>query len=107
MSSAVASYAHGAFDFDLYWKWNYPREPPKMNLMTTGGQAVRFNPNLYSCGKVCISLLGTWRGNATDNWDSRISTKHQVLMLTQTILMNEGVYFNEHKNEGDSGALNE
>ena len=57
MGSAGIPYAHRAFEFDLYWNWNYPRDPPKMNLMTTGGQAVRFNPNFYACGKVCLFLL--------------------------------------------------
>jgi len=33
-----------------------------MNLTTTGNGAIRFNPNLYNWGKVCLSLLGTWRG---------------------------------------------
>lgn len=31
----------------------------KVNLQTTGNGTVRFNPNLYNCGKVCLSLLGT------------------------------------------------
>ena len=75
-----------------------------MNLMTTGGQAVRFNPNLYACGKVCLSLLGTWRGNATENWDPRISTILQVLMSTQAIVMSEEVYFNEPGFEGEAGT---
>ena len=33
-----------------------------MHLRTTGGGTVRFNPNLYNSGKVCLSLLGTWPG---------------------------------------------
>lgn len=53
-------YAHGAFEFDLFCDNNYPGGPPKMNLTTTGSGAIRFNPNLYACGKVCLSLLGTW-----------------------------------------------
>ena len=40
----------------------YPEVPPKVQLITTGMGAVRFNPNLYNCGKVCLSLLGTWQG---------------------------------------------
>lgn len=104
MGSAGTPYAHGAFEFDLYCGPNYPKDPPKMNLMTTGGQAVRFNPNLYACGKVCLSLLGTWRGNSTENWDPRISTILQVLMSTQAIVMSEDVYFNEPGFEGEAGT---
>lgn len=53
-----------------------------MNLITTGNGAVRFNPNLYACGKVCLSLLGTWRGSASENWDPKLSTILQVLLST-------------------------
>lgn len=55
-------YAHGAFVFDIYLTETYPSTPPKVNLMTTGFNSIRFNPNLYSSGYVCLSLLGTWSG---------------------------------------------
>lgn len=55
-------YAHGFFMHDVYFGNNYPETPPSVSLITTGGAQVRFNPNLYSDGKVCLSLLGTWRG---------------------------------------------
>jgi len=74
MGAEGTPYAHGAFIYDIYFDDNYPNGPPKMNLSTTGNGKVRFNPNLYSCGKVCLSLLGTWRGNASENWDPKLST---------------------------------
>jgi ubiquitin-protein ligase len=40
----------------------YPLVPPKVRLLTTGGGTVRFGPNLYDSGKVCLSILGTWSG---------------------------------------------
>ncbi|CAK77506.1 unnamed protein product (macronuclear) [Paramecium tetraurelia] len=95
MGAKGTPYAHGAFLFDIYADDSYPNAPPKMNLSTTGNGKVRFNPNLYSCGKVCLSLLGTWRGNASENWDPKISTLLQVLVSTQAIIMSEEVYFNE------------
>lgn len=67
-------YAHGCYIFDIFIDDNYPAGPPKMNLSTTGNGKIRFNPNLYSCGKVCLSLLGTWRGHASENWDPKLST---------------------------------
>lgn len=67
-------YAHGAFIYDLYFPDEYPNCSPKCNLMTTGGGQIRFNPNLYNCGKVCLSLLGTWRGvNSVENWNPNLS----------------------------------
>ena len=74
MGSNDTPYAHGAFEYDIFFDDKYPNEPPKMNLTTTGNGAVRFNPNLYNCGKVCLSLLGTWRGSANENWDAKYST---------------------------------
>jgi len=97
-------YAHGAFEFDLFCDNNYPNGPPKMNLTTTGNGSIRFNPNLYQCGKVCLSLLGTWAGKSTENWDSKISTILQVLMSTQAIIMSEEVYFNEPGFEQEAGT---
>ena len=55
-------YAGGLFEFDCFIPLEYPHKPPLMHLRTTGGGSVRFNPNLYNCGKVCLSLLGTWPG---------------------------------------------
>lgn len=62
------------------------------------------NYNRYSCGKVCLSLLGTWRGNASENWDPKISTLLQVFMSLQAIIMSEEVYFNEPGFEGEAGT---
>lgn len=58
MGAAGTPYAHGAYVFDVYFGEDYPNGPPKCNLETTGAGKVRFNPNLYACGKVCLSLLG-------------------------------------------------
>jgi ubiquitin-protein ligase len=97
-------YAHGVYEFDIFCENSYPNGPPKMNLMTTGAGQIRFNPNLYACGKVCLSLLGTWRGSATENWDAKLSTILQVLLSTQAIIMSEEVYFNEPGFENEAGT---
>ncbi len=49
----------------------------QVNFRTTGGGIVRFNPNLYQCGKVCLSLLGTWEGAQGEQWNET-STLLQV-----------------------------
>lgn len=41
---------------------DYPLKPPQVELKTTLKKTVRFNPNLYANGKVCLSILGTWTG---------------------------------------------
>lgn len=104
MGSNGTPYGHGAFLFDIYFDDNYPNGPPKVNLTTTGHGKIRFNPNLYACGKVCLSLLGTWRGSASENWDPKVSTLLQVLLSIQAIIMSEEVYFNEPGFENQQGT---
>lgn len=89
-------YAYGCFFFDFYLH-DYPNSPPKAKFLTTGGSTVRFNPNLYSCGKVCLSLLGTWSG---PTWEPNKSTFLQVLISIQGLVMVEDPYFNEPGFEG-------
>lgn len=84
-------YAHGAFLYNFFFADDYPSRPPKCQLETTGHGKVRFNPNLYNCGKVCLSLLGTWG----DNWIPNVSTLLQILISIQAMVMSEYVYFNE------------
>jgi ubiquitin-protein ligase len=104
MGSNGTPYGHGAYLFDIHFEDSYPSVSPKVNLTTTGHGKVRFNPNLYACGKVCLSLLGTWRGNATENWDPKVSTLLQVLVSIQSIIMAEEVYFNEPGFEHEQGT---
>jgi len=85
-------YANGCFLFDLLLH-DYPHRPPKCQFLTTGGGKYRLNPNLYSCGKVCLSLLGTWSG---PSWQSNESTLLQVLVSIQSLILGEPEpYFNE------------
>jgi ubiquitin-conjugating enzyme E2 O len=50
----------------------------------------RFNPNLYKCGKVCVSILNTWSG---DKWSS-CQTINSIL-LTLCSLLNDSPLENE------------
>ena len=54
-------YEHGYFLFDIRVPEDYPHVPPKVKLVTLSGN-VHFNPNMYRNGKVCLSILGTWKG---------------------------------------------
>jgi ubiquitin-conjugating enzyme E2 Z len=54
-------YFGGYFFFDIKFPNNYPDKPPEIKMLTINNK-VRFNPNLYQCGKVCLSILGTWAG---------------------------------------------
>jgi len=87
-------YAGGLFEFDCFIPLQYPNTPPLMNLCTTAGGQVRFNPNLYADGKVCLSLLGTWPGQPEEQWSST-STLLQVLISIQSMIFVDAPMYNE------------
>jgi len=97
-------YSNGCFLFDIFCPAEYPRVPPYVNLATTGKGSVRFNPNLYECGKVCLSLLGTWRGGPTEEWNEKTSSLCQVLVSIQSLIFVDLPYFNE---PGYESSMNE
>jgi ubiquitin-protein ligase len=88
-------YENGCFLFEMILNNDYPNSPPQVHILTTGHGKVRFNPNLYSCGKVCLSLLGTWSGNGGENWNAKTSTLLQVLVSIQSLIFIDKPYFNE------------
>jgi len=55
----------------------------------------RLNPNLYETGKVCLSLLGTWSGEAGENWNPQSSNILQVLISIQGLVLVEEPFYNE------------
>jgi len=94
-------YANGCFLFDVTLPATYPQVAPKIQFLTTGGGRMRFNPNLYQCGKVCLSLLGTWQG---PGWVSGESTLLQVLVSIQSLILVPDPYFNEPGWERERGT---
>jgi ubiquitin-protein ligase len=88
---AGTPYENGLFEFDIFLPSNYPNVPPKVILVTTGGGQIRFNPNLYAEGKVCLSLLGTWAG---PGWHPNC-TLLQVLISIQSLILVDEPFFNE------------
>ena len=92
---AGTPYDSGCFHFRLYCPKNYPNSNPKVNIFTTGNGRVKFNPNLYSEGKICLSLLGTFHGDKSESWIPGESTMLQIMVSIQSIIMNDYPYFNE------------
>lgn len=87
-------YDGGCFLFDILCPADYPDCPPLVQLITTGHGTLRFNPNLYVTGKVCLSLLGTWEGESQETWTQE-SSLYQVFTSIQSLIMHGDVYFNE------------
>ncbi|KAJ4733117.1 Ubiquitin-conjugating enzyme family protein [Rhynchospora pubera] len=89
---AGTPYHDGLFFFDVYFPPTYPFVPPMVHYHSGG---LRLNPNLYACGKVCLSLLNTWSGSGCEKWNPANSTMLQVLVSIQALVLNSKPYFNE------------
>jgi len=77
-------YADGFFLFKFKIPHNYPYAPPVVTFHTQGDN-IRFNPNLYRNGKVCLSVLNTWKG---EQWTS-CQTLRSVLLTLVTLFHNK------------------
>jgi ubiquitin-protein ligase len=74
-------YFGGNYFFQFDYPIDYPYSPPKVTYLTNG-RNIRFNPNLYKCGKVCVSILNTWHG---EQW-SACQTISTILLTLCTLL---------------------
>lgn len=90
-------YFGGNYFFEFTYPYNYPHSPPKVTYCTNGDN-IRFNPNLYTSGKVCISILNTWRG---EQWTSCQTISTLLLTLCTLLcvdpLLNEPGITKAHK----------
>ena len=82
-------YQDGFYFFEFTFTQDYPFSPPIVTYHTNDG-LTRFHPNLYRNGKVCLSILNTWRG---EQWSScqTIST----ILLTIITIFNKNPLINE------------
>ncbi|KAI1118777.1 ubiquitin-conjugating enzyme/RWD-like protein [Nemania sp. NC0429] len=86
-------YEFGFFEFSVKFNKEYPRKSPTVTCTTTNGGRCRFNPNIYSNGKVCLSILGTWRGEPGEEWSPAQGL--ESLLLSIQSLMSSNPYENE------------
>jgi ubiquitin-protein ligase len=105
-------YEKGFYFFKFEYPENYPMTPPIAKYYTqgtlkhkNGGSSfnVRFNPNLYTCGKVCLSMLNTWSGPGwvPANTISNVLVALVALVLIENPLTNEPGFENSPKKELD------
>jgi len=82
-------YENGIYFFQLEFPDKYPFEPPRVTFYNND-RNTRFHPNLYRSGKVCLSILNTWKG---EQWTScqNIST----VLLTIASVMDDKPLLNE------------
>ena len=91
-------YENGFYLFDFTFTDQYPHKPPKCLYLTTQGNS-RMNPNLYSNGYVCLSLLGTWSG---PSWTS-CNTLTSICMSLRALVLNSKPIQNEPSFEKETG----
>lgn len=96
-------YSLGCFHFDMRFPPDYPNSAPKVLITTTSGGQVRFNPNLYATGKVCLSILGTWRAEHPGEQWSAVQSVLSILLSIQSLL-HDSPYHNEPSFEADDGS---
>jgi ubiquitin-protein ligase len=103
-------YENGFYFFKFEYPESYPFQPPVAKYYTqgifenTGLKShinVRFNPNLYVCGKVCLSMLNTWTGPGwvPTNTLCNVLVAIQALVLNDFPLTNEPGFENANRKE--------
>ncbi|XBI88048.1 hypothetical protein VPH35_026054 [Triticum aestivum] len=85
-------YHDGLFFFDLHLPPSYPDMPPMVYYHSFG---LRLNPNLYNSGTVCLSLLNTFGGEASEVWSPSTSSLLQAVVSIQGLILNDQPYYNE------------
>lgn len=82
-------YEYGFFEFSVKFGSEYPSKPPKVDAKTTNNGRTRFNPNIYSGGKVCLSILGTWQGELPGEEWSSAQGLESILWSIQSLMSND------------------
>jgi len=97
IGSRNTPYQDGYYFFEFNFPEDYPFLPPVIKYYTNDGNT-RFNPNFYICGKVCLSILNTWKG---EGWSSCQNIRSILLTLQSTLndkpLCNEPGINSNHK----------
>ena len=78
---------------------NYPLVPPKVTFVQHTGD--RVHPNLYTEGKVCLSILGNWPG---DPWS--YSMNIESVLITIRSLLDKQPYLHEPR-QSDNPMFND
>eukprot|EP00457_Paulinella_chromatophora_P000792 gb/GEZN01000792.1/.p1 GENE.gb/GEZN01000792.1/~~gb/GEZN01000792.1/.p1 ORF type:complete len:753 (+),score=123.23 gb/GEZN01000792.1/:1028-3286(+) len=77
-------YFAGLYHFDVFLPASYPQDPPLLRYHARG---LKLHPNLYTEGKVCLSLLGTWAGRQEESWNPDSSNLQQLFLSLQGLVL--------------------
>lgn len=95
-------YFGGFYFFKTNFPHDYPFNPPKLEFLSTYN--FRYNPNLYTNGKVCLSIIGTW-GQSTWIPTQRFSSVIEAVrsyLFNDNPLSNEPSYYESTKSNSEN-----
>ena len=96
VGSEGTPYEDAPFVIDFLLKSTYPQEPPVAHFHSWTNGSGRVSPNLYEEGKVCLSVLGTWSGQAeSESWSPTKSSLLQVFVSIQGLVLVREPWFTE------------
>ena len=91
-------YFGGLYFFNIEFPTNYPNVPPIITYRTSS--SIRIHPNMYVNGKVCLSVLGTWKGPP---WTASMDIS--CILLSIQSLLNNSPLMNEPGFEKYTGHI--
>tara|TARA_Y100001970_G_scaffold288423_1_gene415665 strand:- start:857 stop:1534 length:678 start_codon:yes stop_codon:yes gene_type:complete len=91
-------YFGGLYFFNIEFPTNYPNVPPIITYRTSS--SIRIHPNMYVNGKVCLSVLGTWKGPP---WTASMDIS--CILLSLQSLLNNSPLMNEPGFEKYTGHI--
>ena len=101
VGSPETPYEGGFYFFDIKIPDTYPIKPPKVKFLTLSSD-VRIHPNLYTEGKVCLSIINTWDG---DGWSASQTLETLFLSMKSYIFVEEPLRnepgYEKSKTEGE------
>ena len=90
-------YFGGNYFYKFEFPYDFPHRPPKVSFMNIDGKT-RFHPNMYRSGKMCLSILNTWKG---DQWTGCQSIRSILLTILSILddkpLLHEPGFTESHK----------
>ena len=90
-------YFGGNYFYKFEFPYDFPHRPPKVTFMNIDGKT-RFHPNMYRSGKMCLSILNTWKG---DQWTGCQSIRSILLTILSILddkpLLHEPGFTESHK----------
>ncbi len=94
-------YENGFYFFNISIPHNYPFNPPRLTFLNRIDN-IRFHPNLYVEGYVCLSVLNTWGNN---EW-SPCQNLTSIASTIQSVL-NDNPIINEPEYENETGQISQ